>query len=136
MNSIGVDFKLKSIEVDGKIIKPFDVIKTVKERFIELSKEIIEKTEDLPLIKIENFEENNNKRIKLKNEQDIKLKQCLIDELGFSNLKTSGFEPNYNYYKKGDSIIIRVEGPGNCSLHPRIEYSGEYTIIRLTGVKK
>ena len=135
-NNYTLDFIENSYQQQVTDLKPFDVIKTVKERFIELSKEIIEKTEDLPLIKIENFEENNNKRIKLKNEQDIKLKQCLIDELGFSNLKTSGFEPNYNYYKKGDSIIIRVEGPGNCSLHPRIEYSGEYTIIRLTGVKK
>ena len=112
------------------------MIKTVKERFIEISKEIIEKTESQQLIKIEDFEDNN-KLLKLKNEENIKLKQCLIDELGFSNLKNNGFEPKYNYYKKGDdSIIIRVEAPGNCELTPDVEYSGEYTIIKLTGIKK
>ena len=52
------------------------------------------------------------------------------------NLKSNGFEPTYNYYKKDDKIIIRVEGPGNCTINPSIDYSGEYTIIRLTGNKK
>jgi len=119
-------------------LKPFDVIKTVKERFVEISTEIIEKNETTQSIKIEDFEENkeDNKTIKLKNEQNFKLKQCLIDELGFSNLKNSGFEPHYNYYKKGDdSVIIRVELPGNCDLSSKVEY-GDYTIIRLSGTKK
>ena len=64
------------------------------------------------------------------------MKKCLIDELGFSNLRNNGFEPLYNYYKKDNSIIIRVEGPGNCSIKPKKEYSGEYTIIKLVGEKK
>ena len=60
----------------------------------------------------------------------------MIDELGFSNLKGNGFEPNYNYYQKNDKIIIRLEAPGNCKIKHSIEYAGEYTIIRLKGNKK
>ena len=44
--------------------------------------------------------------------------------------------PVYNYYKKDDSIIVRVEAPGNCSLKSSIINSGEYTLIRLEGNKK
>jgi len=138
-NNYTLEFLENSYQQHVTDLKPFDVIKTVKERFIEISKEIIEKKDTIQSIKIEDFEENtdNIKKIKLKNEQNIQLKQCLIDELGFSNLKNSGFVPNYNYYKKGDnSIIIRVEGPGNCGITPNIDYSGEYTIIRLNGIKK
>ena len=44
----------------------------------------------------------------------------------------NGFEPTYNYYKKYDTIIIRVESPGNCS----IKYYKEYVIIRIIGEKR
>lgn len=116
-------------------LKPFDVIETVKERFMEISKEIIEKTKQ-PLSK-KDFENTDNKLlIKLNNPSKLVLKKCLIDELGFSNLKSNGFEPTYNYYKKDDKIIVRVEGPGNCSINSSIDYAGEYTIIKINGNKK
>ena len=76
-------------------IKPFDVIETVKERFIEMSKEILEKNEE-PLNK-NDFDNSDNNIIKLKDSYDVRLKKFLIDELGFSNLKANGFEPTYNY---------------------------------------
>ena len=60
----------------------------------------------------------------------------MIDELGFSNLKTNSFEPNYNCYKKDDKIIIRVEVPGNCNIKVKTEHSGEYTLIRIEGNKR
>ena len=116
-------------------LKPFDVIETVKERFMEISKEIFEKTQQ-PLSK-KDFENTDNKLlIKLNNPSKLVLKKCLIDELGFSNLKSNGFEPTYNYYKKDDKIIVRVEGPGNCSINSSIDYAGEYTIIKINGNKK
>ena len=59
-----------------------------------------------------------------------------MDELGFSNFKANGFEPKYNYYKKDDQIVIRVELPGNCNIESNIEYAGIYTIIKLNGIKK
>ena len=114
-------------------LKPFDAIETVKERFIIDSKEIIEKADNF--IKKENFE-GDNKLIKLNTSENITLKRCLIDELGFSNLKGTGFEPVYNYYKKGDKIILRVEAPGNSKIKANVEQVGEYKIIRVIGNKK
>ena len=114
-------------------LKPFDAIETVKERFIDMSKEILEIMEE-PLT-IKDFDLDKN-AIRLNKSKKVVLKKCLIDELGFSNLKTNGFEPVYNFYKKDDKIIIRVEGPGNCSINSEILFSGEYTIIRLKGNKK
>ena len=55
--------------------------------------------------------------------------------MGFSNLKGDGFEPTYNYYKKDDKLIIRVETPGNCNLESRCENIGEYTVIKISGNK-
>jgi HSP20 family molecular chaperone IbpA len=75
--------------------------------------------------------------MKKKKKKEITLKKCLIDELGFSNLKGNGFEPTYNFYKHKteNKIIIRVEAPGNSQIKYKIEYRGEKTIIQLTGVK-
>ena len=115
-------------------LKPFDVIQTVKERFIETYKEFIEKPEKN--LKEEDFDNSNNALIKLNYPKNIILKKCLIDELGFSSLRVNGFEPTYNYYLKDDKIQVRVEAPGNCSVSSAIEYIGEYTIIKLTGEKK
>ena len=124
-------------------IKKFDVIQTIKERFITHSTEIIEKkNENEKLFGIDDIISNEDilkdKLIKLKSPQEIKLKRCLIDELGFSNLKGNGFEPNFNYFKKEDEkkIIVRVEAPGNSKISSKLDYSGEYTVIRLTGTKK
>ena len=126
-------FTLDYIEHTYQTVKdyePFDVIKTVKERFTELSKQFIEKTENKII-----FDDKDNNLIKLKEPKIITLKKCLIDELGFSNLKANGFEPNYNYYKNGDNLIVRVEVPGNCTINTSIDYTGEYTFIRILGNK-
>ena len=32
--------------------------------------------------------------------------------------------------------MVRIEALGNCNIESSIEYSGEYTIIKLTGEKK
>ena len=115
-------------------LKPFDVIQTVKQRFVETSKDFLEKMEK-PL-DLNDFDNSSNKLIKITKKSNIKLKKCLIDELGFSNLKANGFEPTYNYYKKDDKIIIRLEAPGNTSIKTNIEAMGEYKIIRLIGNKR
>ena len=128
------EFTLDYIEHTYQTVKDltsFDVVATIKNRFKEISKEIIEKTE-------QNIKFDNNKKnecIRIKKPEEIILKKCLIDELGFSNLKANGFEPNYNYYKKDNKLIVRVEAPGNCTINSTIDYAGEYTIIRLSGKK-
>ena len=127
------NFTLKFIENNFQNITdltPFDVIETIKKRFKDISNDVLEKNTD----KLE-FN-NSNKLIKLQKPKNIKLKKCLIDELGFSNLKPNGYEPTYNYYKKDDKIIIRVEIPGNNKIDSKIDYLGEYSVIILKGIKK
>ena len=141
------NFTLKFIEKayqEVTDLDAFDVIQTIKERFIVLSQEIIEKSnenqkqftkEDI----IEDEEILKNKVIRLKTPKTIILKRCLIDELGFSNLRGNGFEPQFNYYYQEEEnkhkIIVRVEAPGNSKISSQIEYSGEYTVIKLVGTK-
>ena len=116
-------------------LKPFDVIETVKERFIEISKEIIEKNEKNDFNK-ESFDETDSEKlIKLKDNNDIILKKCFIDELGFSNLKPNGFEPKYDLFKKDNKIIIRIETPGNCDIKAEKVFDDNYNIIKISGEK-
>ena len=112
----------------------FDVIETIKDNFVEISQDILEKTEN-PITK-ESFENSNCNLIKLSNANGVTLKKCLIDELGFSNLKGNGFEPTYNCYKKGNKIIVIVEISGNCELFATFEQHSPYNIIRIKGEKK
>ena len=116
-------------------LKPFDVIQELKNSFIESSKDILEKIEQ-PITK-ESFDNSNNRLIKLNNLKDVTLKKCLIDELGFSNLKANGFEPTYNCYKKDNKIILKIEASGNSIINSTQidEYNG-YKLIRVNGHKK
>ena len=137
-NNLTLDFLENSYQ-NVINIKPFDVIETIKERFLSISKEIIQKTEKTNNLKKENFDNGNNEFIKLNIEEKggLTLKKCLIDELGFSNLKGDGFEPTYNYYKKDDKIIVKIEGPGNTSItKTAIDFEGEYIILKINGLKK
>ena len=115
-------------------LESFDVIQTIKERYINLSQDIIEKNDET--ITLESFDISDPSLIKLKSEKEITLKKCLIDELGFSNFKANGYEPTYNIYRKDNKIIVRVEAPGNSNIASDIEWSGGYNIIRLTGEKR
>ena len=118
-------------------LKPFDIIKTIKERYIKVSKDIIEKNDKNENITMDSFDNTNPKLIKLKNENEIKLKKYLIFELGFSNFTEDGFEPKYNIFKKDNKLIIRVETPGNCKIETsEIYINEEYNVIKLTGEKK
>ena len=110
-------------------LKSFDVVEAIKDRFSKISNDIMENTEKIEF-------DSSKEIIKLNNPKDIILKKCLIDELGFSNLRSNGFEPAYNYYKKDNKIIVKVEAPGNCTLDSDILFSGEYNIIKITGEKK
>ena len=136
------NFTLEFIERNFQSVtdlKPFDIIQTVKERFARLSTDIIEQTGEKPFSIddiISNEEALKNKLIRLKKPKEIILKRCLIDELGFSNLKGSGFEPCYNYYKKDNKLIIRLEVPGNASVQCKRTSEGEYTVIKINGIKK
>ena len=135
-NSLTLEF-LENYYQNVTNLTNFDVIETIKDSFVEISKEILEKTEK-PINK-ESFENSNINLIKLSSEiNGVTLKKCLIDELGFSNLKGNGFDPTYNcYHKKGDKkIIIRVEISGNKELTSTIEHNSPYNIIKIKGKKR
>ena len=117
-------------------LESFDVIDSIKERYMAISKDIIEKTGNDQKITKESFDDSDPKMIKLKSENEMILKKCLIDELGFSNFKANSFEPTYNIYKRENKIIVRVEAPGNSIIKSGVELSGEYNIIKVTGEKK
>ena len=117
-------------------LESFDVIDSIKERFIAISKDIIEKTGSEEKITKESFDDSTPDMIKLNSNNEMILKKCLIDELGFSNFKANSFEPTYNIYKKDNKIIVRFEAPGNNVIKSGLELSGEYNIIKITGEKK
>ena len=108
----------------------YDVIETLKNCFIDLSKDILEKTEKT--ITKENFEHHNN-LIKISSANNVTLKKCFIDELGFSSLKANGYEPTFSYFKKDNKIILKIEVPGNysikSSLYPVIFFPALYNPI-------
>ena len=116
-------------------IKSFDAIKTVKEQFIKMSREIIEKTEKPLTLE---FDETNNDYIKLKNPKKITLKCCSINELGISNLVSNGFEPTYNLYKNDNKIILKIESGGNSTIIDAnlLFGQGENASLIVTGEKK
>ena len=117
-------------------LESFDVIDTIKERYMAISKDIIEKTGNEEKITKESFDNSTPNMIKLNSDKEIILKKCLIDELGFSNFKANSFEPTYNIYKKEDKIIVRVEVPGKTAIKAGLEISGEYNIIKIMGEKQ
>ena len=79
-NELTLKFIENSYQTVSKLTS-YDVIETIKERFIEVSKEIFENIE--PKFTKNDFDNSDNKKIKLNNQKEIILKRCLIDELGF-----------------------------------------------------
>ena len=129
------DFTIKQLNKFFVVAKDeqFDVVQTIKERFMDMAQEMFEKNEEISL---DNFDKEDLKKIKLNKHNNLILKKCLIDELGFSNLRTNGYMPVYNYYRKDDKLIIRIEAPGNCELKTSVVKSGEYNYIKMEGVKR
>lgn len=117
-------------------LKPFDLSQSIKERFIELSGDIIEQTENNVEITKENFDDSDSNLIKLNYTNEIIFKACLFNEFGRINLKSNSYEPAYNIYKKDNKIIIRVEISGNFNITAERLLNGEFIIIRLKGEKK
>ena len=128
-NSNTLSFIENLFEVN-KDMKGFDIIETIKERFKAVSNDLFE-----------NFQgevefENCIDSIKLKNPKELTLKKFFIDELGFSNMRANKFEPNYNYYKTDNEIVIKIEAPGNVSIRSNVELNGKFIIIKIRGDKE
>ena len=139
-NNFALEFIEKSYQLITEI-RPFDVIKRLKNRFINVSKNLIEKNGNCNSIYKDDILDDESilkeKKFRLKkNNGEIVLKRCFIDELGFSNLRSNGFNPYYNIYKKDNKIILNLEIPGNEKIESKIDYQGNYNIIIIKGQKK
>ena len=137
-NNFALEFIENSFQnVTG--IKPFDIIEKLKERFIDLSNILIERNKNYPLISIKDFLDNDKilkeKKFRLKNKREIRLKRLFIDELGFSNLKSNGFNPCFNYYIKNNNLILKMEAPGNINIICDHKLVDKYNIIEIRGRK-
>ena len=115
----------------NKTVIGFDVVKTIKERFTQESKDIFEFSSRE---KIE-FCDKPETLIKLKSPKELTIKKLFIDELGIQNMKSSGFEPHYSYFITENAIVINVEIPGIFSLQSSSQSIGEYNTIKIFGSK-
>ena len=111
-------------------LKSFNVIETIKERFKAVSNDYFERFEGDII-----FDRLEKDKIKLNKPGKIILKRCLVNELGISKLKANGYEPTFNYYKKDDQIVVRIEAPGNCEFEADIKPTGDKTFIKIEGTK-
>ena len=113
--------------------RSFNIINSIIDTFCLVSESILEeplkKEEDI-LLQDKKIKLNSNK------EKHIKLKKCLIDEIGFSNFLSNGFEPKYEYYISDDKLIISLEMPGKFEKTKYAKESkGSYTYIKISGIK-
>ena len=120
-------------------IKSFDVIENLKERFIGLSKILMENNINQIISKkdfINYAQIIKERKIRLEKKRDIILKRYYIDELGFSDLRSNGFIPCYNYFIKDDKLILRLEVPGNINISVEYIIGEKCNIIQIKGEKK
>ena len=120
-------------------IKSFDVIENLKERFIGLSKILMENNINQIISKkdfINYAQIIKERKIRLEKKRDIILKRYYIDELGFSDLRSNGFIPCYNYFLKDDKLILRLETPGNVNISVEYIIGEKCNIIQIKGEKK
>ena len=108
-------------------LKNFDIVKTIKDGFTELSKSILEKPETIK------FDDSKEEIVKLDWSGDIKLKKILLE---LKEINSIHYEPPYNFYKMDDKIVVKIEVPGNCELISGLDFSGEYIYINISGEKK
>lgn len=114
-------------------IKSFPIIEKIKESFIKFSEDAFEKAivkEDVTIA--------DDLTIKLNPEKKILFKKCYIDEMGFSNFFSCGFELYYWIYKDKEKINITFESSGKVKeLEPNCEFGYDgYLRFTISGKKE
>ena len=96
------------------------------------------------IVNLKTRESNNSKDININKSieiitKNIKVKKgekrYYIDELGFSDLRSNGFIPCYNYFLKDDKLILRLETPGNVNISVEYIIGEKCNIIQIKGEK-
>ena len=116
--------------------KPFNIIKNLKEFLISFSGEIFNKKLEQSSIK------EDNDCIKVINNENLDLKDCLMDELGNNIIKDTKFKPKYRYGYFTDSsteekkFFLEIELFGIWIISHNIEIKENFFIIKIEGEKK
>ena len=127
-----------------------DIIEETKKSFVKFSEEVFEYNTtnqegkekiEIKSLSVEDliFNENENK-IKLNKEFNIKFKQLYVDELGISNFRHNGCNPKYCYYRAKENdqyyLFVKVELPGKYqNLKGICKTEQDYTVFRMYGEK-
>ena len=86
-----------------------NLYENIKDLLFKLSSQILE----TPLKEEDIIQEENKIKLKEeKNQTDLKLKKCSIDELGLNYFSSNGFDPSYCYYIDKNTFNIICEVPG------------------------
>jgi len=113
-------------------LKPFNVIEAVQIHLFNMSKQLFEE-------EIKDFSEiiSEERTIKLSNQKEILLKQCLIDELGYSSFRNSCFKPKYQLHldKKNEKLVLVLEIPDLEECGIQTDVNNEYRLFCVEGEK-
>ena len=94
--------------------EPLNLCENINNFFISISADILENPLQSNNIAVEN---NKIKLTNIENNNEIKLKKCLIDELGLNKFYLhNGYDPNYSYYIDNNLLHITCEIPGTIDL--------------------
>jgi hypothetical protein len=115
--------------------KPFNIIKNLKEFLISFSGEIFNKKLEQSSIK------EDNDCIKVINNENLDLKDCLMDELGNNIIKDTKFKPKYRYGYFTDSsteekkFFLEIELFEEWTFIQKIDVLERYFILTMKGEK-
>lgn len=117
--------------------KEVNIVENLKQFLVTISEDIFEKK-----IEYSSLTEDNN-CIKVKNEnEELKLKDCLIDVLGYNIIPDTKFKPKYRYGYFIDSsteqrkFFIEIELYGIWKIKQSLDVKEEYFTIKIIGEKK
>jgi len=115
----------------------FDIINRIKDFIADVSNEII----DNKIEKDDIIIKGNKIKVNKIDVKDVKLKNCLTDELGTNSFVSSIYKPKYRRYKTKkngeDLFVIEIEIPGGVeNFKQTLEKKVGNNIITIRGEKK
>ena len=128
-NEPTINFLKKKLDVEQNR-EEFSVVEKCKEFLFKIQLDFFEKPLDL-----NDFSEDDNDKIILKPNKEIKLKKVFIDEIG-KTIVNSADEPQYYYYSENKELIICIEYPGeNTEIKAGYSIGNEFLIFEFKGTR-
>lgn len=145
-NEVCIKFIKNQICTESNI-KEFNAKEAIKKYFLKKAPEFLEKKVEENKENKESDEETHylvetEKKLELKDSKgkpaDVKLKKCLIDELGDESFQDSKFTPPFRVYKTKDKkmLIIELELAGDKTIKPECRAVGSNYKFLISGNKK